>query len=318
VDGEQEADGETQAADEREDQPDGKRQRTRRRSWLTEMVVLVIVALVIAMTIKTYLVQPFKIPTGSMEDTLLINDKVLVNKLVGHISQIHRGDVVVFDGAGSWDQPVATSSDPLVRLYRNFLGLFGDSSGQTDYIKRVIGLPGDHVVCCDAQGLVTVNGVPLHESSYLYPGSEPSAIRFNIVVPPGRLWVMGDNRGDSDDSRLHRCGITGATCEPWDPSGTIPESMVIGRAFLVIWPPSQFKVLWVPATYGQPGLAAGLPAGHDSARSAATDLGALRVVPTGTALPLVAGLALAAPLTLVERRIRLRRLRRPASGRRRR
>jgi signal peptidase I len=314
VDGEQVADGETQAADEPDDEPGAARGKPRRRSWLTEMVFLVAVALVIALTIKTYLVQPFVIPSGSMENTLLINDKVLVNKLVPHLSQIHRGDVVVFNGAGSWDQPVATSGDPIVRLYRNVLGLFGDHSGETDYIKRVIGLPGDHVVCCNAQGLVTVNGVALHESSYLYPGSEPSTIRFNIVVPPGRLWVMGDNREDSDDSRLHRCGIPGAACESWDPSGTIPESMVVGRAFLIIWPPSQFKVLWVPATFGQPGLAAGPRGGREAASSLAAS-GALRVVPADPALPLTAGLVLAAPVTLLERRIRLRRRSPRAAGR---
>jgi signal peptidase I len=274
----------------------GPGSRKRRRSWLTETVVLIVVALAVALTIKTYLVQPFKIPSASMEDTLLINDKVLVNKLVGHLSQIHRGDVIVFNGAGSWDPPVATSGNPFDRFYRDVLSLFGDDSGQTDYIKRVIGLPGDHVRCCNAQGLVTVNGIPLHEQAYLYPGSAPSSIKFSIVVPPGRLWVMGDNRGDSEDSRLHRCGIPGAECEPWDPSGTIPENKVVGRAFLIVWPPSQFKMLWVPTTFSQPGLS-----------SAAAATAAARVVPASPALPLSAGIAVAAPLTLLERRIRLRR-----------
>ena len=223
----------------------------KRMSWLTEMVVLVVVALVIALTVKTYVVQPFKIPSASMEDTLLINDKVLVNKLVGRISQIHRGDIVVFNGAGNWDPPVHQSGNPLDRIYRNILGLFGDDSGQVDYIKRVIGLPGDRVQCCDASGLLTVNGVALHERDYLYPGSEPSAIRFSIVVPPGRLWVMGDNREDSSDSRLHDCAVRGASCEPWDRDGTVPESSVIGRAIMVVWPLSKFKVLSVPSAFSQ-------------------------------------------------------------------
>jgi signal peptidase I len=274
--------------------------RARRLSWLTELVVLVAVALVVALVIKTYVAQPFVIPSGSMENTLLVNDKVLVNKLVGHVSQIHRGDIVVFDGAGNWDPPVAAISDPLDRIYRNVLGLFGDDSGQTDYIKRVIGLPGDHVACCTAQGLVTVNGVPLHESAYLYPGSQPSAIRFSIVVPPGRLWVMGDNRGDSSDSRLHDCGITGAACVPWDRDGTIPESSVIGRAFLVIWPFSRIKMLWVPSTFGQAGLSSG------RSGAAAATAGQLRAVPSAPALPLAAGAILAVPVALLERRIRVR------------
>jgi signal peptidase I len=230
----------------------GPADRRRRRSRLTEFVVLVVVALILALTIKTYLVQPFWIPSQSMQNTLLVNDRVLVNKLVGHVSQIHRGDIVVFDGAGSWNPPVATDNNPLVRTYRDVLGLFGDDSGQTDYIKRVIGLPGDHVQCCNAQGQLTVNGVPLRESSYLYPGSAPSTIKFSVVVPPGRLWVMGDNRGDSADSRYHDCQIPIAACEPWDRDGTIPENMVIGRAFLVIWPPSMVKALRVPTTFSQP------------------------------------------------------------------
>ena len=245
-------------------------------SWLTEMVVLVVVALVIALTVKTYVVQPFKIPSASMEDTLLINDKVLVNKLVGRISQIHRGDIVVFNGAGNWDPPVRQSGNPLDRIYRNILGLFGDDSGQVDYIKRVIGLPGDRVQCCDAAGLLTVNGVALHERSYLYPGSTPSAIRFSLVVPPGRLWVMGDNREDSSDSRLHDCAVRGASCEPWDRDGTVPESSVIGRAIMVVWPLSKFKVLSVPSTFSQ-------------------------------AMPLGSGGLLALPLALARRRLRRRR-----------
>jgi len=151
-------------------------------------------------------------------------------------------------------------------------------------------VPGDHVRCCDAAGLITVNGVPLHESSYLYPGSRPSAIRFIVVVPPGRLWVMGDNRGDSSDSRLHDCAIA-TQCEPWDRDGTVPESSVIGRAFVVVWPLSRFSMLWVPSTFS--------PAGRVST--------ALRAA--ASLVPLAAGVLLAVPLTVLERRIRLRRRR---------
>jgi signal peptidase I len=278
VEGDGVIDEPAQAADDSDEteQPAAPARARKRMSWLTEIPVLVVVALVIALTVKTYVLQPFKIPSASMEDTLLINDKVLVNKLVGHISQIHRGDIVVFNGAGNWDPPVHQSDNPLARIGRNILSLFGNDSGQTDYIKRVIGLPGDRVVCCDAAGLVTVNGVALHEASYLYPGSAPSAIRFSIVVPPGRLWVMGDNRSDSSDSRLHDCAITGASCEPWDRDGTVPESSVIGRAVMVVWPLSKFKVLSVPATFSQ-------------------------------AAPLGSGALLAVPVALAGRRLRRRR-----------
>ncbi len=292
-------------AAEHQHEPRGRRPS---RSWLVETVVLVAMALVIALTVKTYLVQPFVIPSQSMENTLLVNDKVLVDKLVGHLSQIHRGDIIVFNGTGSWNPPAATDSNPLVRVYRNVRGLFGGDPGQTDYIKRVIGVPGDHVQCCNAQGLLTVNGIPLHESSYLYPGSAPSTVKFSIVVPPGRLWVMGDNREDSADSRFHDCQIAGAVCEPWDRDGTIPENKVIGRAFLVIWPPSRFRVLWVPATFGQAGLSAAQPlmASRSAAGRSAVNSAQLRVVPGDPALPLAAGVIVAVPLTLLERRCRLR------------
>ena len=268
-----------QAADDgndagRRDAPPAAKKRV---SWLTEIVVLVAVALVIALTVKTYLVQPFKIPSASMEQTLLVNDKVLVNKLVGRVSQIHRGDVVVFNGAGNWDPPTHLSSNPVARVYRNVLGLFGDDLGQVDYIKRVIGLPGDRVRCCNAAGLMTVNGIALHEQAYIYPGSAPSSIRFSIVVPPGRLWVMGDNRSDSSDSRLHDCAIVGSGCDAWDRDGTVPESSVIGRAFMVAWPLSKLKMLWVPATFSP------VPA---------------------AAVPLGAGVLVALPLTLAGRRLR--------------
>jgi signal peptidase I len=282
-----------------------------RRSWLTEFIILVVVALAVALGIKTYLLQPFVIPSGSMENTLLIGDKVLVNKLVGHLSQIHRGDIVVFNGTGSWKPPAPTDSNPLARIYHDVLGLVGNDAGQTDYIKRVVGLPGDHVRCCNAGGLLTVNGIPLHESSYLYPGSAPSTVKFSIVVPPGRLWVMGDNRDESADSRSHDCQIPGANCQPWDRDGTIPENKVIGRAFLVIWPPSRFKVLWVPAAFSQPGLTAlHSSAGSHSAAStvaasAALTTGQLRAIPADPALPLAAGGIIAVPLTLLERRWRL-------------
>ncbi|MGO9504678.1 MAG: signal peptidase I [Streptosporangiaceae bacterium] len=235
--------------------------RRRKRSLRREVPVLILVALVIALLVKTFVVQAFYIPSSSMEDTLLVGDKVLVNKLVYHFRKIEPGDIVVFDGAGSWNAApkAGRSSDPVVRVYDVTLkpvlsaiaGLFGASSGQTDYIKRVIGVPGDHVACCNAQGLVTVNGVGLHERSYLFPGDPPGAApegypgHFSVTVPPGRLWVMGDYRSVSDDSRL-RSNDPG--------SGTIPESSVIGRASLIIWPPSRWRILPIPSTFAQPGI----------------------------------------------------------------
>jgi signal peptidase I len=301
-----------------EDEDEAAPSRKRRAPAWIELPVLVVVALTIALVIKTFVVQPFFIPSSSMEDTLMIGDKVLVNKLVYHFRSIEPGDIIVFNGDGSWNSnpPAAKpSSDPIVRVYDDTLGhlfssiagLLGTPIGQTDYIKRVIGVPGDHVVCCNAQGLVTVNGVPLHEQSYLFPGAAPSTIKFNIVVPPGRLWVMGDNRAVSDDSRLRRS----------DPgSGTIPENKVIGRAFVIIWPPSQWRILPIPSTFDQPGIDKPRSAAAGQSARAALDrsgsaaavnqiLGA-QVRPEPPYMPLAAGAVLAVPLTWLQRRARRR------------
>src|SRR5215471_912482 len=305
------ADGAGTDADGAEAAVAGKTRRKRRPFWV-ELPVLLAVALVIALIIKTFVVQAFFIPSSSMEDTLLIGDKVLVNKLVYHFRSIEPGDIVVFSGAGSWTPatPSGTPSpDPLVRVYdatlgrlfHSIAGLYGtpvDEAG-TVFIKRVIGVPGDHVVCCNARGLVTVNGVPLHEQSYLIPGARPSDAsegsgHFNIIVPPGRLWVMGDNRPVSDDSRL-RQGDPGG--------GTIPESEVIGRAFVIVWPPSRWRFLPIPSTFSQRGID-----GPASALSAATSAGGLPVVAIASLpyVPLAAGFVVAVPLTWLQRRLRPR------------
>jgi len=269
--------------------------KRRRLSWWTELLVLFALALSIMLVIKTYVVQAFFIPSSSMENTLDIGDKVLVNKLIYHFRSIDRGDVVVFNGEGSWDPPSApASSDPVVRLATEFghaiTGLFGMSPGVHDYIKRVIGLPGDHVACCDAQGRVTVNGVPLSEKSYLYPDNPPSMTKFSITVPPGRLWVMGDHRNVSYDSRGH-IGDPGG--------GTIPENQVVGRAFLILWPPSRFRVLPIPATFTK------LDTGQVGARA----IGDL----TTPAAPLVLAGSVAIPLTCLDRRRRSARSKRAGS-----
>jgi signal peptidase I len=273
-------------------------------------VILIVVALVIAVAIKTYAIQAFFIPSGSMENTLEINDRVLVNKIVYDIRSIHRGDIVVFNGDGSWDPgTVPTSSNFAEKFASGFASMFGFGHPGDILVKRVIGVPGDRVVCCDAQGRITVNGIPLNEQSYLYPGAVPSEDRFNIKVLPGRLWVMGDNRAISADSRDHE----------GDPGGgTIPESAVIGRAFVIIWPPSRWRILPIPATFEQPQLnassaaAASRTAGDTSAvgDSAAGDTGtavlSARLEPSDPALPLVLGFAVALPVSWLQRRVRVR------------
>src|ERR1700683_2412445 len=221
------------------------------RSFWRELPVLIVIALVIALIIKSFVVQAFFIPSPSMEHTLNVGDKVLVNKMVYHFRSIQPGDIVVFNGDGSWEPeptPGQPSSDPLVRLYdatldplfHSVAGLFGTDPGQTDFIKRVIGVPGDHVACCNAAGDVTVNGVALHEQSYLFPGNPPSMQRFSITVPQGRLWVMGDHRSVSWDSR-------GQLDHPG--SAAIPESRVRARPFLIVGRASRWRILQIPSTF---------------------------------------------------------------------
>ena len=224
---------------------DEKKQRRKRPFW-RDLVVIVVAALALTILLKAFVVEVFSIPSGSMENTLLPGDRVLVSKIVYRFRDIARGDVVVFSGQGSWgpDAP-PPPGNPFVRLWGDLTNLIGVTAPGTDYIKRVIGLPGDHVVCCDAQGRITVNGVPLSEQSYIHPGDVPSSVPFDITVPAGRLWVMGDNRADSDDSRYR-------TADPG--GGTIPESEVVGRAFVIIWPPSRIGDLPIPATFQQVAL----------------------------------------------------------------
>jgi signal peptidase I len=275
------------------------RKRRRRRSALVELLVLGVIAVVLALIIKTYAIQAFFIPSASMENTLDIGDRVLINKLVYDFRGIHRGDIIVFDGRGSWDPDTPSSSNIFSRLGSDLEGIVGISHDSSIYIKRVIGLPGDHVVCCNANGQITVNGVPLSEQSYLYPGNRPSTQPFTITVPPGRLWVMGDHRAVSYDSRGH-IGDPGG--------GTIPESSVLGRAFVIIWPPSRWGILNIPATFEQPQLNSPATSSSNAALAAAMDNGtALRPGgPVAAALPLALGFTGAVPLTWLQHRARRR------------
>ena len=292
-------------------EPRHGRRRGKRRpnmSWWVELPILLVFALVLALLIKSFVVQAFYIPSSSMENTLEIGDKVLVNKLIYDFRSIHRGDIVVFNGDGSWDPVPAQPAPLLSRLWASVSGLFGTAPGVHDYIKRVIGVPGDRVACCNRQGQLTVNGVPLSEKPYLYPGDSPSEQRFSIIVPAGRLWVMGDHRSVSWDSRGHMT-------DPGD--GTIPENHVVGRAFVIVAPISRWRILPIPATFQQPQLnasgTAALPApgGPQVLRTSGTPaLGALAL----PGAPAAAGVAAALPLTLLQRRLRRRlrgRFRRP-------
>jgi len=278
-----------------------RRKPRRRRSTLVELLVLAVIAVALALVIKTFVVQPFYIPSSSMENTLDIGDRVLVNKLVYDFRGIHRGDIIVFDGNGSWDFNPPKDTNIFAKFGSELEGIVGISHDSSIYIKRVIGLPGDHVVCCNAAGQITVNGVALSEKSYLYPGNAPSVTKFSVTVPAGRLWVMGDHRFVSYDSRGHMENPGG---------GTIPESAVIGRAFVKIWPPSRWGILNIPATFQQPKLnATASAAGASSAAlAAAMDNGTplQSAGAAGSALPLALGFAGAVPLSWLQRRARRR------------
>ncbi len=223
------------------------------KGW-RELPLLIVLALVLAIVVKTFLIQAFFIPSGSMETTLhgcpgCSGDRVLVNKVIYDVRDIHRGEIVVFNGVDSFDSevPDLPPGNAVQRVLRGTTRLLGlGAPGEKDYIKRVIGLPGDRVACC-SNGHVTVQpkgsatAVELDEP-YLFEddaavfceagtGDECKDGSPGVLVPEGRLWVMGDHRSASSDSRVN---------------GTIPIDKVIGRAFVVVWPLNRIKVLPVP------------------------------------------------------------------------
>ncbi len=201
--------------------------------FLRDVVVIVLAAIVISFLIKTFLIRSFYIPSESMEDTLLVNDRIIVNQLVPELTPVSRGDVVVFTDPGGWLDPVfEPPKDPVAGFFEwlgSIVGLTAPDSND-HLIKRVIGLPGDRIVCCDDFGRMSVNGVPLDESAYVkLPDGVTRVSRddFDVTVPEGSLWVMGDNRWNSRDSRYNRD-------KPGN--GFVPQGNVVGRAILISWP----------------------------------------------------------------------------------
>ncbi len=209
--------------------------------WL-ELGLAALAAVVVALVVRTFLVQAFYIPSGSMQNTVAIGERVIVDKVTYRFREPRRGEIVVFSGVDSFtpEGPTKAASGPTVRLRAVLADLGVAPSVDPDFIKRVIGLPGDRVACCDSSGRVTVNGTPLQEAGYLYPGDAPSALRFSVLVPPGKLWVMGDHRAVSQDSRAH-LGDPGG--------GFVPIDRVVGRAFATVWPPQRGRLLGTPATF---------------------------------------------------------------------
>jgi signal peptidase I len=187
--------------------------------------ILLVTALTVAL-VRWLLVQSFIVPTDSMNPTVQVGDRVLVSRLSYRVGDIKRGDVIVFDGAGVFEPEPAPARNALAGAGRAISSAFGLPVGSRDYVKRVIGLPGERVICCDPQGRITVNGVPLPER-YIQPGDAASDVTFSILVPADRLWVMGDHRSDSADSRAH-LGDPGG--------GTVPVNRVVGRVISIYWP----------------------------------------------------------------------------------
>jgi signal peptidase I len=224
---------------------------------VTEVVVVLAAALALSLLIKTFLVQAFFIPSGSMEDTLMVGDRVLVSKLTPGPFSLHHGDPIVFKDPGGWLDPrPVTDQGPLrngLTTALTFVGLLPQDSGE-HLIKRVIGLPGDTVTCCDAKGRLQVNGVPIDET-YVRAGDRPSRDTFAVTVQKDHLWVMGDNRSDSCDSRYH----------PDSNGGQVPISNVVGKAFVVVWPFARFGGVADP-----PQVFSSVPAATSAERSPST------------------------------------------------
>ncbi|WP_434597141.1 signal peptidase I [Streptomyces sp. A5-4] len=264
-----------------------KVKRRRRRSAVKEIPILITVALLIALVLKTFLVQAFVIPSGSMEQTIRIGDRVLVDKLTPWFgSRPERGDVVVFKDPGGWlkDEKTEIKNDPVgvkqIKAALTFIGLL-PSEDEQDLIKRVVAVGGDTVKCCDKDGRVTVNAVPLAEP-YLNPGDRPSSLKFEVKVPVGRLFVMGDHRSNSADSRFH-------LDEQF--TGTVSEEEVVGRAVVIAWPFSHWRQLEEPGTYASvpDARAAATSALGPSNRVASQDPNVMIRLPTPAELPLVMG-----------------------------
>jgi signal peptidase I len=260
------------------DDPPESDRGSKPRSFWKELPLLVVIALVLALIIKTFLVQAFSIPSDSMQNTLQQGDRVLVDKLTPWFgSKPSRGEVVVFHDPGGWlpENPPA-SNNILVRGVQKGLSFIGlmPSADEKDLIKRVIGVGGDTVEC-EGTGPVKVNGKALDEP-YVFAGNtacSPDA-PFKVTVPKDRIWVMGDHRQDSLDSRYHM-QLPGG--------GTVSDDDVVGRAIVVAWPINRWDALSIPSTFSQPGINA-----------------------AGVAAPAAAGLAGALPLVLLRRRRLLR------------
>jgi len=216
-------------------------------AFVRELVAVVIGAVIVASLLRGFVGQMFLIPSISMEDTLKRQDRVVVEKL----STVKRGEVVVFADPGGWLRgPSSEERGPVGKAFQ-FVGVLPDTSTR-HLIKRIIGMPGDTVVCCDEQGRVSVNSQPLDETTYLHTDAagvqaKPSAIDFQVVVPAGTVYVMGDNRDHSADSRCHLNDVQAGTVK--GQNAFVSQDLVVGRAVAVVWPLGRKHRLPIPDTF---------------------------------------------------------------------
>ncbi|MFJ9903958.1 signal peptidase I [Streptomyces sp. NPDC101152] len=252
----------------------------KQRSFWKELPILIVIALVLALLIKTFLVQAFSIPSDSMQNTLQQGDRVLVDKLTPWFgSKPERGEVVVFHDPDNWLAGEPTPNPNPVQKVLSWIGLM-PSAEEKDLIKRVIGVGGD-TVSCKGSGPLKVNGKALNDASIVYPGNTPCSVddqggQFTVKVPKGYIWVMGDHRQNSRDSRYNQSDKH---------NGMVPVDKVVGRAIVIAWPINRWSTLPVPDTFDQPGI------GDHSSASAAL-----------TAAPNALALAGALPVVLWRRR----------------
>ena len=205
-------------------------------AFFIDLVSIVAVALVLSLLVKTFLIRSFYIPSDSMNNTLIQQDRIIVNELVPNIVPLNHGDVVVFRDPGNWLGAAPTQpTNPFVAAGDWFLSAFGFTAPDSEQhlVKRVIGLAGDHIVCTNPEAKVQINGHVLNEP-YLPPGTSPCGVTFDVTVPKGKIWVMGDNRNNSADSRYH---------QELPSKGFVDNKYVVGRAFVLSWPISRFKWL---------------------------------------------------------------------------
>ena len=200
-------------------------------TFLKDVVIIVVAALLISFVVKTFLFRSFYIPSESMLDTLHVNDRIIVNELVPDVFPLEHGDVVVFSDPGGWLNLAPRESPDLVTAAIDLVGSvvgFGGSDSEDHLVKRVIGLPGDHVECCDATGHLLVNGEPVEEPYIdIRDHDAASGMEFDVTVPDDSLWVMGDNRYNSADSRYN---------QDKPGRGFVPLDKVVGRAVVISWP----------------------------------------------------------------------------------